>query len=118
MNTLATNDIMASLAHRFRELYKTFHACLSTFPKQERYTIGQRIEQTLLDALEFTLSATYLQRQIKIPILRRASDKTDLLKYLIRLAYETHSINIKRYIVLEREVVEIGKMLGGWIRSI
>lgn len=64
------------------------------------------------------LSATYLERQAKLPILKRASDKTDLMKYLIRLAHETRSLNTKRYADLEREVLEIGRMIGGWMRSL
>lgn len=51
-------------------------------------------------------------------VIRRASDKTDLLKYLLRLAYEIKSINLKKYLLLEEKIIEIGKMLGGWIKSI
>ena len=50
--------------------------------------------------------------------IRNASNKNDLLKYLIRLAYETKSINDKKYLLLEEKAIEIGKMIGGWIKSI
>lgn len=112
------DGITVSLVQKLCELYKTFHPCLSAFPKQERHTLGQRIEQTILDALELVLSGAYAQRQTKLPVLKHASDKIDLLKYLIRLAHETRSLNTKRYADLERESLEIGKMLGGWIRSL
>ena len=36
----------------------------------------------------------------------------------MRLSYETKSIDIKKYIELEKQLNEIGKMLGGWIRSL
>ena len=50
-------------------------------------------------------------------MIRKDSDKTDLLKYLARFTYETKSINLKSYILLEEKILEIGKMLGGWIKS-
>ena len=79
--------------------------------------MGLKIENTALEILEFTLSASYLPKYKKNEVIRKASDKNDLLKYLVRLAYETKSINIKQYLVLEERLIEIGKMFGGWIKS-
>ena len=106
-----------SLVHKVCELYKLFHKCLLTFPKQEKFTIGQKTENTILEILELALSAVYLPKYDKSKMIRKASDKTDLLKYLARFTYETKSINLKSYILLEEKILEIGKMLGGWIKS-
>jgi len=106
------------LVHKICELYKLFHKCLILFSKQEKYTLGQKTENTVLDILEAILSAAYLPGYAKKEIIKKASDKNDLLKYLIRLAYETKSINDKHYLMLEVKIIEIGKMLGGWIKSV
>ena len=103
--------------HKICELYKLFHECLKTFPKLERFTLGNKIENTILEVLELILSASYQPKHQKDETLRKASDKTDLLKYLVRLAHNTKSINIKKYLIAEEKVLEIGRMLGGWIRS-
>ena len=105
------------MVHRIGKFYKLFHDCLKTFPKLERFTLGAKIENTVLEVLELTLSASYLPKYKKNEILIKASDKTDLLKHLIRIAYEIKVINLKRYILIEKNVLEIGKMLGGWIKS-
>lgn len=105
------------MVHKICELYRLFHECLKTFPKQEKFTLGQKTENTILEILELVLSAAYLPKYDKNKILRKASDKTDLLKYLIRLANETKSVNIKKYVALEEMTLEIGKVLGGWIKS-
>lgn len=97
-------------------MYVVFHGYLKLFPKQEKYSLGLKIENTILEILELILSASYLPKYQKGEILRKASDKTDLLKYLIRLAHETKSINTKKYVALEEKVLEIGKMLGGWMK--
>ena len=47
-----------------------------------------------------------------------ANGKLDLLKLLIRLCFEIRSIDQKAYITLEEQLQEVGKMLGGWLRSI
>ncbi|MBI4120557.1 MAG: four helix bundle protein [Parcubacteria group bacterium] len=103
--------------HKTGELYRLFHDTLKTLPKLERYTLGQKIENIILEILELILSASYLPKYKKGEAIRKASDKTDLLKYLVRIAYDTKSINIKRYLLIEEKVLEIGRMLGGWIKS-
>lgn len=105
------------LTHKLCGVYKLFHGCLKFFPKQEKYSLGQKIENTILEILELTLSATYLPKYNKNEVLKKASDKIDLLKYLIRLSYETKSINSEKYLLLEGKIIELGKMLGGWIKS-
>ncbi len=104
--------------HKVFEFYKLFHEYLKLFPKQERFSLGQKIEITILEILEFSLASLYLPKYRKIEILRKTSDKNDLLKYLIRLAYETKSINLKKYLISQEKILEIGKMIGGWIKSI
>ncbi|MFH0852035.1 MAG: four helix bundle protein [bacterium] len=103
--------------HRIFELYKLFHKCLILFPKQEKYTLGQKIENTILETLELTLSASY-SNIYKKEILTKANNKVDLLKYLIRLSHETDSVKIKSCLTLEEIIIEIGKMIGGWRRSL
>lgn len=75
-----------------------------------------RIENTILEILELTLLATYTSKNKK-EILIKVSNKIDFLKYLVRFAYEIRSINIKKYSILVEMIVEIGKMIGGWIKS-
>lgn len=87
------------------------------FPKTEKYSLGQKIENTVLKILELALSAAYLPKYKKHEIIKKASDKNDLLKYLIRLAYEIKCVNDKKYLHLEEKVIEIGKMIGGWMKS-
>ncbi|OGF49333.1 hypothetical protein A3G55_01535 [Candidatus Giovannonibacteria bacterium RIFCSPLOWO2_12_FULL_44_25] len=109
---------IASLTHKLCELYKFFHECLKTFPKQEKYSLGLKIENTILEIFEYSLSAMYLPKYKKGEKIKMASDKVDFLKYLIRLAYETGSLNAKKYFVLEEKVLELGKIMGGWLKSV
>ena len=58
------------------------------------------------------------QREKKLPLLEKAIVSLDLLKILIRLAKDIQALDNKKYIQLEQSLLEIGRMLGGWKRSL
>jgi len=98
-------------------LYKAFYQYLPSFPKKDRYTLGQRIELTLLDLIEGIVVASNLSKQEKLPILKNASTKIDVLRVLLKLGKDLKVIENKNYVLFENDVNEIGKMLGGWIKT-
>ncbi len=53
----------------------------------------------------------------KVEVLQKISIKLDLVKVLLRLGKETQAIENNNYLALESILAEIGRMLGGWIRS-
>ena len=88
------------------------------FPKKDRHTVGMRIQTTTLDLIISLLRANEeygVKRQI---ILKEMSIFLDLLKILIRLAKDTRAMPEKQYIHLQEKLQEIGRMLGGWIKSL
>jgi four helix bundle protein len=93
-----------------------FHDFLKLFPKSEKYSLGQKIEKTILEILEFSLQAASASKQEKIVFLKTADAKISLLKILIRLANEIKALDNKKYLILQEKLQEIGKMLGGWIK--
>ena len=58
--------------------------------------------------------ASFLVREEKIPYVRMAIRKTDTLKILLMVLWETKSLDDKKYIALSVKINEIGRMLGGW----
>jgi len=70
-----------------------------------------------LDLLEEIILAGNLTKSEKLPTLKQASIKVDLLKVLFRLLKDLKVIDIKKYLMFEEHLQEIGKMLGGWIRT-
>ncbi len=100
------------------DLYKTFYSYRTLIPKQDRYTICERCDTLILEILENILAASKLQKTEKLPALEAASMKLNFLRVFIRLMKETKAIDGKKYIALETMIDEIGRMLGGWIRSV
>ncbi|HPC37611.1 MAG TPA: diversity-generating retroelement protein Avd [Candidatus Paceibacterota bacterium] len=102
--------------HKTYELILWFWPIANKFPKSQRFVLGQRIENTLLDFLELIIEAK--NSKIKISALAKASIKLDKLRIIIRLAKDLKFISIKQYQFAAITVDEIGKMLGGWLKSL
>lgn len=111
------NDFDIPIFKETYDLYRTFYALRLGVPKQDRYTLWQKCETLLLGVLEDIMVAGQTNRTMKLPVLETASTKLNLLRVFIRLASDVKAIDNKRYVALETEVDEIGRMLGGWIKS-
>lgn len=70
-----------------------------------------------LDQLRI-LAASEAQKIDKLPILKNVSVKLNLLRVFFRLAKDNKIIDTKKYMILEEMIDEIGRMLGGWIKSV
>jgi hypothetical protein len=99
------------------DLYKVFHEYRTLVPKQDRYTLYERSENTILDILEGFFEARYGKANRKQEVLEMASVKLNSLRFLTRLMKDTRSLDTKKHLVLQTHIDEIGRMLGGWIRS-
>lgn len=100
---------------KLSESYKLWHAAYNNIPRLTRYTIGAKIDQYFTDCIEDCLIAGYANKQQKLFILERFSNKLDALKYFLKLLWEIKGIPPNKYSVLSPQLVEIGKMVGGWI---
>jgi len=99
------------------DLYKNFHLLRMKIPKNDRFTIFQRCENVMLDFMEGILEASQLNKNQKLPALEKASLKLNFLRVFLQLMKDVKSIDLKTYAAFEQNVDEIGRMLGGWIKS-
>jgi len=100
------------------DLYKTFYSYRQNVSKQDRYTIWQRSETIILDVLEGILAASQMKQVEKLPTLKNVSLKLNFLRVFVRLMKDVKSIDTAKYIKLQDMIDEIGRMLGGWMRSL
>ena len=64
--------------------------------------------------IEAISAASFLSPQEKHPYVRLAIKKSDTLRVLLMILWETKSISDKKYITLSVKIEDAGKMLGGW----
>lgn len=103
---------------RLKDTYNLWQQYVVHFPKQNRYTLGNKIDEIFLAAIEYCFLASYANRETKTVQLERCISRVDLLKLFLLLAWEIHAIDIKKYTVLSEQLLEVGKMLGGWRKGL
>jgi hypothetical protein len=100
------------------EFYRVLHDAVQKFPKSEKYSLGQALQNTTLILLRSIIIATRSDKITRKGTLSASNADLDILKLLIRLALDTKSLDQKKYLLLETMLQEIGRMLGGWLRSL
>jgi len=100
------------------KLYLAWYLRCQTIPKKDRFTIGQKAENTLLEIMTLVVSAYHTKDSVrKREILSQINIKVEGIKILFRLAKDVKAIEQQPYIDYESRLQEIGKMLGGWMRQ-
>src|SRR5262249_40583657 len=85
------------------------------FPRNHRFTLGERIERRLYDLLETLVQARYTRdRQ---PLLRQANLSLEILRFQMRLAHELNCLRTNSYGFATQALQEIGAMVGGWMKA-
>ncbi|MBI5153426.1 MAG: four helix bundle protein [Parcubacteria group bacterium] len=97
-------------------LYEIVHKLIFTLPKHERYTLGEKVERTILDTVELFVFVNHISKYEKERVLAQANSKIELLKILFRISLNCKIIEDKKYLEIECRLQEIGKMTQGWIR--
>lgn len=91
---------------------------IEKMPKKDKYTLGEKSQKTTLEVMESLITASFVGKNEKSKHLENAATKLDLLKLLVRLGNDLNAISNSKYIYLEEKLQEIGRMLGGWLKSL
>ena len=102
---------------RMYELVKWFLGRLAKFPRSHRYGLGQRIEAHLYGIFEELIRAKYAAGPKKTRGLEVANRDLEVLRLLTRLAHELKLLPHKSHEYAIREMNEIGRMVGGWLKQ-
>ena len=105
------------IIHAIIGFYKTWHLILPHFPTPSRNTLGARADLLAVEIAELLFSAVFLNTPEKIQVIELASKKLDSLKFLLRLAWEVQSTSSGQYAVLSKQLADLGKQVGSWLRQ-
>jgi len=84
-------------------------------PRSKRYSLGGKIENIILNMLEITVTAN--MRKERKDLLNSISENLESLRILFRAMKDLKYININSYEYGSKELTELGKILGGWIKT-
>jgi len=97
------------------DLILWMYPLVNKFPKKQRFVLGQQLENTLLDILKGIIQAN--QERNKLETLKQVSIDLDKFRILFRLAKDLRFMSIKQYQFGAEKINEVGKILGGWMKS-
>ena len=103
---------------RTYDYLKTVTLSVKNFPRDQKFLLGNRLQNQVSDLLELVIIAYYSPRSHKTEQLSEINLQLEKIRYFSRLAFEIRCINSKKY----REWIEInreiGRITGGWLKSL
>ena len=106
---------MAPVIEKHYDLVKWILPKIGQFPRDQRFLLADRIEKILIDILELLVAAMYSAHRREF--LLKVNYKLDVLRLLLRLAKDLKYLNVKAYDYVCRQFLEIGRMVGGWLKQ-
>ncbi|MED4977235.1 diversity-generating retroelement protein Avd [Heyndrickxia faecalis] len=92
------------------------YSALRQYPKSEKHTLAADTKKSMFELLELMIRAN--KKYHKKTTLQDIDIELDKLRYLVRLGNALGFLPFKKYEIWSRMLTEIGKMLGGWMKSI
>lgn len=86
------------------------------FPKAYRFTLTQRLMNAALDLQDALTEAETSRGQVRRRALLAADRHLGRVRIYLRLAHHWQWLNSGQYEHVSRMLLEIGRLLGGWLR--
>jgi len=91
---------------------------INSFPKKQRFALGQRIENTGLEILKLIIHANNEKNTAKkLECLKEINTQLEILRSLLQISFDLKFMNARSLEFIITQIDEVGRMLGGWIKS-
>lgn len=107
-----------TIVQKVYDLLKFTIPILNRFPRSQKFVLGDRIQNQLSDLLELYIEAYYAKTSGKKSLLDKANISLEKLRHYFRLCFELGLFDSKKYHDFAQRLHEIGRMTGGWLRSL
>lgn len=92
------------------------YVAIRQFPKSERHVLAQELRLTMWGILRLVIITN--RRYHKKTTMQDLDAELDLLRSQVRIAMELKYLPFQKYEVWSRLIDEIGRMVGGWFKSL
>jgi hypothetical protein len=89
---------------------------VESFPKSQRFILGQRLSNHAMDVLELLVKASYA-RENKNDLLRQATEAIEMTRWIVRMARDRQLLASKQFELSAVMLNECSRMVGGWLRN-
>jgi len=88
---------------------------LAKFPRDHKFTLGDRVLDRLLSVQQECLRAYY--GKDKLGPLTEANLLLEMARHNVRLAFDLKLVSLHQYEVFARKMEDVGRMIGGWMKK-
>ncbi|MFH0838270.1 MAG: four helix bundle protein [Patescibacteria group bacterium] len=107
-----------SIINKIYEVYKDIVEVNHSLTKRWLYSLGLSLENSILDLLENLIMAKNAPKPLKAGYLIKASAKLETSTLKLRLFLELKLVSETKVFQIQAQTEEIGRMLGGWLKSV
>ena len=104
------------ILQKIMDMMEYAYPALAQYPKSEKFALVTDIKHCMDAMLERCIEAQ--KHYYKKNTLQLLDVEILKLRAYLRLSHTLHFLPTKKYEVWSGKVVEIGKMLGGWLKSV
>jgi four helix bundle protein len=101
-----THDLVLWLVHR-----------TESFPRSQRFVLTKRLQDAALNFQEKLIEAGLSRDSDQRQYLAEADIELGKLRFYLRLCHELTWLSTGQYAHVSRMVAEVGRLLGGWVKS-
>ncbi len=88
------------------------------FPRAYRFTVSEHIQRLLMAFQDSLIAAGKSNGRSRLRFLRQADVQLEQLRLWVRFARDQHLLTIGQYEHVARMMGEVGRLLGGWLKSL
>ena len=107
-----------SLVLKTYDLLKLTIPTINRLPRIQKFTFGDRLQNLLSDLLEMMIEVYYAPSHEKRDKLHQINIQLEKIRYFFRLGHDLNLYSAGHLAVLAERVDEIGRRVGGWIKSL
>jgi len=111
---MATDDF--KLLQKVQDMMIYGYPLLNQYPKAEKFSLAQDIRNSMNQILRLTIAEE--KKKSKLTTLEYLDVENETLKRLLCVSMELKYLSRHHYGVWETKLVEIGKMIGGLMKSV
>lgn len=111
---MATEEL--KILQKIFDMMEYGYGALAQYPKSEKFALVTDIKHSMDIMLERTIEAQ--KKYYKKTTLQELDVEIMKLRAYLRLSQNLGFLPMKKYEIWSEKVVEIGKMLGGWLKSV
>lgn len=104
------------LKEKCKDMMKYGYQALRDIPRDYRYTLGADIRASMNNLLNLIIRCG--KRYYKKTTLEDMDIELETLRTYVQVAVENRVISVKKYEYWSKLLEELGRMIGGWLKSV